>query len=214
ALMVPLRAPACTTVAECDDANPCTDDLCDTSLGCVHADVSNLCDDGNACSTPDACNDGVCVGGAVAAGCTSCQEIATVPPNGGTFVGTTSGTGSSTGSCGSTGPSPERMYRWTPAASGTAVVQTCGDGTLYDSVVHVHAGTCGGTELACNDDTAGCTTGEPNDHHGSRVAFTVTAGQTYVIAVDGYNGARGTYMLTITPPSICGNGVREGGEAC
>ena len=214
ALALPIAADACISAADCDDANPCTDDLCDSDLGCVHAEVSHPCDDGNACSTADTCNGSVCIGGAVAAGCTSCQGIATIPTNGGTFVGATSGTGSSTGSCGSTGPSPEHMYRWTPNASGTAVLQTCGSGTLYDSVVHVRADTCGGAELACNDDTVGCTTGEPNDHHGSRLTVAVTAGQSYVIVVDGYNGARGTYTLTVTPPSFCGNGIREGAEAC
>ncbi len=213
-LACPVRLLACATVVDCDDADPCTEDLCDSALGCVHADVNTGCDDGNACSTGDLCNGGTCVGGAIASGCTSCQAIATLPADGGTVVGATSGAGSMTGSCGSTGPSPERVYRWTPTASGTAVIATCGSGTLYDSVLHVHAGTCGGAELACNDDTTGCTTGEPNDHHGSRIVLGVTAGQTYVVAVDGYNGAHGTYTLTVTPPSNCGNGVREGAEAC
>ncbi len=214
ALAFPVRALACVSASDCDDANPCTDDLCDSTLGCVYAQVSNPCNDGNSCSTNDVCNGGTCVGGAAASGCTSCQAIATLPADGGTFVGVTSGTGSMTASCGSTGPSPERVYRWTPTTSGQAVIQTCGNGTLYDSVVHVHSATCGGAELACNDDTAGCTTGEPNDHHGSHVSLTVTAGQTYVIAVDGYNGARGTYTMTVTPPTVCGNGTREGSESC
>lgn len=210
----PSHAIACTSVADCDDGNPCTDELCDDTLGCVYANVNRACDDGNACSSGDACNAGTCVGGPIASGCTSCQAAAVLPPGGGTFTGVTSGTGSLTGSCGSTGPSPERVYSWTPTASGTAVIATCGSGTLYDSVLHVHAGTCGGADLGCNDDTAGCVTGEPNDHHGSRVSLTVTAGQTYVIVVDGYNGASGAYTLMVAPPSLCGNGVREGAEAC
>jgi hypothetical protein len=210
----PPRAAACTSAADCDDGNPCTDELCDDSLGCVYADVNRACDDGNACSSSDACNAGTCVGGPIASGCTSCQAIAVLPPEGGTFTGVTTGTGSLTGSCGSTGPSPERVYSWTPTASGTAVIATCGTGTLYDSVLHVHAGTCGGADLGCNDDTSGCPTGEPNDHHGSRVTLAVTAGQTYVIVVDGYNGASGAYTLTVAPPSLCGNGLREGVEAC
>ena len=210
----PQSAAACVSAADCDDGNPCTDELCDDSLGCVYANVNRACDDGNACSTTDACNTGTCVGGSIAPGCTSCQATAVLPPGGGTFSGVTTGTGSLIGSCGSTGPSPERVYSWTPSASGTAVIATCGSGTLYDSVLHVHAGTCGGAGLGCNDDTSGCATGEPSDHHGSRVTLAVTAGQTYVIVVDGYNGAHGAYTLTVTPPSSCGNGVREGGEAC
>lgn len=210
----PPHAAACTSAADCDDGNPCTDELCDDSLGCVYADVSRACDDGNACSSGDTCNAGTCVGGPIAAGCTSCQAIAVLPPEGGVFSGVTAGTGSVASSCGSTGPSPERVFRWTPSASGTAVIATCGSGTLYDSVVHVKAGTCTGTELGCNDDTQGCVTGEPSAYHGSRVVVSVSAGQTYVIVVDGYNGAAGAYTLTVTPPSLCGNGVREGLEAC
>src|SRR5206468_2779778 len=49
---------------------------------------------------------------------------------------------------------------------------------------------------------------------GSRTTATVTAGQTYYIVVDGYNGRSGTYALTVQPPAVCGNGVREGAEAC
>ncbi len=210
----PPSAVACTSVADCDDGNPCTDELCDDTLGCVYADVNRACDDGNACSGPDACNSGTCVGGPVASGCTSCQAIAVLPPEGGVFSGVTAGTGSLASSCGSTGPSAERAYQWTPTASGTAVIATCGSGTLYDSVVHVKAGTCAGAELGCNDDTTGCTTGEPSDYHGSRITLSVTAGQTYVIVVDGYNGARGGYTLTVTAPSLCGNDVREGAETC
>ena len=110
---LPRASFACVTAADCDDGNPCTDDLCDTA-GCFYSQISTACDDGNACSTGDVCNSGTCVGGAIATGCTSCQAIATLPAAGGTFVGATSGTGTMTASCGSTGPSPERVYRWTP----------------------------------------------------------------------------------------------------
>ncbi len=48
----------------CDDANPCTDDACDPAVGCVHTDNTAPCDDGNACTTNDACSGGACVGGA------------------------------------------------------------------------------------------------------------------------------------------------------
>src|SRR6185436_5424972 len=214
ALALPIRAAACTSAAECNDGNPCTDDLCDPEGACIYAKVSNPCEDGNTCSINDTCNAGTCIGGSVASGCTSCQAIAVLPQEGGTFAGVTAGTGSLTSSCGVTAPSPERVYRWTPISSGPAIIATCGTGTAYDSVLHVRSGTCTGSEIACNDDTAGCTTGEPNDHHGSRLSLTVTAGQTYVIVVDGYNGTRGTYTLTVTPPSFCGNGIREGSEIC
>jgi len=68
----------------------------------------------------------------------------------------TSGTGTLTGSCGSSGSSGERVYRWTPATSGQATLQTCGGGTGYDTLVYLRSGTCTGAEVACNDDTPGC----------------------------------------------------------
>ena len=52
---------------ECDDHNPCTEDLCDpsTPLGCVHgqSDEGSACEDGLACTTQDTCSNGMCVGG-------------------------------------------------------------------------------------------------------------------------------------------------------
>jgi len=52
----------CATVADCDDGNACTDDTCDTVLGCQHVNNVGPCTDGNACTT-EACAAGVCVGG-------------------------------------------------------------------------------------------------------------------------------------------------------
>ena len=47
----------------CDDANPCTDDVCDAKTGC--GKVYNIagCSDGNACTVGDTCNTGLCVAG-------------------------------------------------------------------------------------------------------------------------------------------------------
>jgi len=50
----------------CDDANPCTDDVCDPGAGCVSTpNDGNVCDDAVLC-TEDACLDGVCVSTPVA----------------------------------------------------------------------------------------------------------------------------------------------------
>ncbi len=51
---------------ECNDANPCTADTCDPDLGCVHtADNAAACDDGDACTANDQCNEAVCTGTAI-----------------------------------------------------------------------------------------------------------------------------------------------------
>jgi subtilisin-like proprotein convertase family protein len=54
---------ACCTAASCNDNNPCTDDLCDAALGCVHTNNTASCSDGNPCTGPDVCSGGVCVAG-------------------------------------------------------------------------------------------------------------------------------------------------------
>ncbi len=46
---------------DCDDMNPCTQDSCDPTTGCVHAALAGTCSDGNACTTGDSCQDAVCV---------------------------------------------------------------------------------------------------------------------------------------------------------
>jgi hypothetical protein len=203
--------PACGTAGDCDDGNPCTDDLCDPLAGCVHADNGLPCSDGNPCTTGDVCRDGGCVGGAAGGACMACDAAAAIPPGGGTFTGATSGAGTLAGLCGNTAAAPERVYRWTPSSSGTATIQTCGSGTSYDTVVYLRSGTCTGTQVACNDDACGIA---GSTSLGSRITPAVTAGETYYVVVDGYGGRSGAYTLTVTPPSACGNNVREGTEEC
>src|SRR5262249_6730291 len=54
---------------------------------------------------------------------------------------------------GNVGTGEERIYTFSPAASGTFVVSTCGSN--YDTVLYIRDGGFEGTELGCNDD-AGC----------------------------------------------------------
>jgi hypothetical protein len=51
------------TAPNCDDANVCTTDSCNATLGCQHANNTAACSDGNACTTSDTCAAGACVGG-------------------------------------------------------------------------------------------------------------------------------------------------------
>lgn len=54
------------TYLECEDYNPCTEDTCDPTKGCVFQVKLNLpCEDGNACTLGDMCNsNGKCSGSA------------------------------------------------------------------------------------------------------------------------------------------------------
>ncbi len=132
----------------------------------------------------------------------TCAQPVVIPALGGSFSGqTTGGPSQLAGSCATSGNSPEYVFSWTPILSGGAVLSTCGASvTSFDTVLYVRAPGCGGADLACNDDTTGCATGEPHPNHASRIAMPVTAGQTYVIIVDGYNGRNGTFTLTVDPP--------------
>src|SRR5207302_72990 len=129
----------------------------------------------------------------------ACGSPTVLPAQGGTFSGTTSGASQLTGSCGNSGTSPELVFQWTPAASGTATIATCGAGTNFDTVLYLRSGACAsGSEAGCNDDACANSTGLLR---ASRLTPTVTAGQTYFIVVDGYGGAQGTFSLTVTPPA-------------
>jgi hypothetical protein len=51
---------------DCDDDNPCTDDVClNQQGGCVYQDNTASCNDGNSCTQNDFCQDGACVGAAI-----------------------------------------------------------------------------------------------------------------------------------------------------
>jgi uncharacterized repeat protein (TIGR01451 family) len=66
---------ACQSNAECGDNNPCTDDTCENpgspTAACVHVNNTAPCTDGNACTGPDTCSGGVCVGGPKVCACQS-----------------------------------------------------------------------------------------------------------------------------------------------
>jgi len=50
----------CSSNAECDDGNECTDDICDPAAGCRYVNNTNSCTPGGSCSGSGACDAGVC----------------------------------------------------------------------------------------------------------------------------------------------------------
>ena len=120
-----------------------------------------------------------------------CSNPTVIPAQGGTFSGTTSGSSLLAGSCGSSGDSPERVFQWTPAVSGTATIQTCGDGTHFDTVLYLSGGVCANSpEVACNDDV------RTPDLILPEIVLTNPMPGMYFIIVDGYFG-RGAFTLQI-----------------
>jgi hypothetical protein len=109
--------------------------------------------------------------------------------SGGTFSGTTCGASNTyTATCGAGAGSPDVTYRLDIASPSDVVIDT--SGTSWDTVLHLHSGSCTGTETACDDDGG--------SGAASRIATTLTAG-TYYIIVDGFStSSAGPYSLSVT----------------
>lgn len=68
---------------DCDDHNPCTDDVCYIKIGCTHVPHSGKCDDDNPCTTGDFCTGDTCAGDPLSCDDGSaCTDDACVLPNG------------------------------------------------------------------------------------------------------------------------------------
>jgi hypothetical protein len=103
-----------------------------------------------------------------------------------------------TPSCGFSGTSPDNVWLFQlPMPVTSLVVDTVGSG--YDTIMMVKPGNCGGTDLACDDDSGGGGT--------SRVTMTNVAAGVYAIIVDGYSSGSGAYQLHV-------NGEVAPGAAC
>ncbi len=101
------------------------------------------------------------------------------------------------------GPRRSVWYRYTPGADqggGTATIRTLNDGTDdFDTVLGVYRGTMFSAvvPVASNNDVSG---------QNSQVSFTVDTAQTYWIAVDGSDFARGeTEVAFDLPPTVFGS---------
>lgn len=138
---------------------------------------------------------------------------ATLVTSYGTFTGSNVGATSDGAAhpCGSSTSSSsvgrnDVWWRFSPPASGTVTIDTCG--SSFDTVLSVHTD-CPGTpanDVVCNDDTG--TTNCPSNGLNSRVTFSGVAGNIYYIRVAGYSTNTGDITLNITGPdnpseSIC-----------
>jgi hypothetical protein len=107
----------------------------------------------------------------------------------GSVSGTTVGASRETGEPGhgGSGGRASVWYRWTAPSSGTLRVTT--QGSTFDTLLGAYSGTTVNrlTTLADNDDTG--------TERWSSITFTVAAGTTYHLAVDGYGGWTGASVL-------------------
>ncbi len=87
------------------------------------------------------------------------------------------------------------FFTYTADCTGTVSISTCG--TNYDTVLAVFDA-CGGTQIACDDDTCDGIT-PPGSALASQLSFSATAGSTYVIAVGSYlTSASGAGVISIS----------------
>ena len=98
-----------------------------------------------------------------------------------------------------TGPAVTVWYSWTAPNDGTATFDTCSNPT-YDTTLSVYSGSAYPlTKVTDNEDACG-----PGGVQ-SWLSFTATAGLTYSIQVDGWQGRSGTFTLTwnlpVPPPA-------------
>lgn len=158
---------------------------------------------GGGCAPPGPCP----VGGAGDV-CTDAISISDGTVNGSLAGNTASGTVD----CGF-GNTVDEWYCYVATCDGTATATTCEPGTNFDTILSVFDA-CGGTELDCNDDTAGappeCSLGGLNRK--STISWPATAGTAYMIRVSGFNNASGTYDLTLSCQGAGGGSCPPGGS--
>lgn len=124
----------------------------------------------------------------------------------GQFTGNTLlATGSATSSCGAN-DTADVWFTYIATADGVVNANLCA--SAYDTTVAVFD-VCGGTELACNNDSGACTNGTR-----SNVSFNALSGNFYSIRIAGVNGARGNYniILSTVPPNDECNTCTQIGE--
>jgi hypothetical protein len=134
------------------------------------------------CPSGSACN----AGGA-------CEPFAAACPAGnlgsvlGSSVvsGTTAGESGLAASCGGE-IAPEAGFAWKAPRAGRYVFST--EGSAFDTLLSVRRGGCGGTEVACGDDTTDVS---------SAVIVELDAGESVTALVDGFDGDSGAYSLGI-----------------
>jgi uncharacterized repeat protein (TIGR01451 family) len=185
------RICACQSNAECSDQNTCTDDVCQNpgtpTAACVHVNNTAPCNDGNACTGPDACSGGVCVGGPKVCACQSNAD------------------------CDDHNPCTDDVCQ-NPGMPAAACVHTnntasCSDGNACTGPDICSAGVCvGGPKVCACQSNADCDDHNPCTDDACQNPGTPTAACTHV-----NNTAPCSDGNVCTGPDTCSAGVCVGG---
>jgi hypothetical protein len=157
-------------VADCDDDNPCTDDSCDATLGCVHTPNAVSCDDGNVCTLNDVCMGGTCSGTAVncndgkvcttdtcnpfTGGCAHTNNTLACDDGNACTAPDVCGGGSCTGqsmTCNDNNSCTTDTCNTSTGCKFTANANACNDNNLCTTGDTCAAGTCTGAIVSCDD---------------------------------------------------------------
>lgn len=128
---------------------------------------------------------------------TTCSSANTIVC-GQTVTGITSGSPQQVSECGTPlNTAPGLWYRYTANYNGPVIVNTCNNGTDFDTKIGIFTGSCG--NLVCvagNDDMpiGACTAFGT----AARIVFDATQGTEYFIYITGYNHWYGSFYLTLT----------------
>ncbi len=218
--------------ANCDDANPCTDDGCDPTTGCTHTPNTEPCDDGDVCTDGDTCAGGSCQPG-TQLGCgdgNPCTDDHCDPTQGCTYTFAnnpcsdgnecTGGDYCLNGFCFGGAPipctddSPCTDDTCHPAAGclHTPIAAPCNDGSACTTDDHCVNGACtGGTAISCDDGNP-CTADSCDAATGCKHVASATPcddGNACTTGDTCFNGS-----CTGGPPVDCNDGNACTDDAC
>jgi len=170
-------------------AGPCC--AANNEPGCADTTIAEC-----VCAQDDTCCkrgwDELCVGRVQEFGCGSCVTCSPMALELGVpqlMTGSTlNGPDSVRPSCAvSDEGSPEATFTFVAPKAALYAFDTLG--SSYDTSIAILDGTCGGAELACNDDAGKLPT--------SRAQVRLAAGQQVIVVVDGYGGSQGEFVLNV-----------------
>jgi cysteine-rich repeat protein len=191
----------------CDDGNLCTADACDPKTGCTHTPAAGGCNDKNACTTGDTCQDGTCVG----TGWVSCDDsnVCTtdtcLPKTGCQHV-------NNTVPCNDANACTVTDLCANGKCTGSGNL-ACNDGNICtdDSCDPGSGCVYSPNTVGCNDGNA-CTDGDTCGGGTCKPGAGVTCNDGNKCTTDSCDPATGCKYTPITP--CCGNSQVEAGEAC
>jgi hypothetical protein len=185
-------------IAQCGcEPPPCGNGTCDAAGG----ENCTTCAADCACPSGELCQTGVCTAAAACSPGPYTLLACNQPINGTTVGGSTAIDGYNCQTWNESGP--EVVYEFVAPANGSYTFTLSGLAAGVDLDLFILNPTCTAASCTASGNTS--------------ATFTGTAGTTYYVVVDGFNGDEGTFTLDISCPLVgCGDGTCDaaGGENC